>query len=215
MRSSAPRESAGRPFSTAMPRWRAGDRVTHMFVDGQPLPADAVIIAGGAWSNVLGDALGFNLPIYPQRGQILHLGMPGSDTSRWPIILGFHAHYILTFPRDRVVAGATREDGAGYDYRVTAGGVHEALGEALRIAPGLAGATLREVRAGLRPASPDNLPVLGPAPGLRNVYLASGHGASGLQLGPYSGAVVADMLQGKPVSIDVTPFAAQRFQLIG
>jgi len=181
-------------------------------VDGRVLPTDAVVIAGGAWSNRLAETLGVALPVYPQRGQILHLDMRETETGHWPIVLGFHAHYILTFPRHRVVAGATREDDAGYDDRVTAGGAHEALGEALRVAPGLASATLREVRAGLRPASPDNLPILGAAPGLRDVYLATGHGASGLQLGPYSGALVADLLQRKPLPLDLMPFAPGRFQ---
>src|SRR5258708_5061303 len=88
-------------------------------------------------------------------------------------------------------AGATRESAGGFDVRMTAGGVYEALGEALRVAPGLATATLKEVRVGLRPASPDGLPLLGRLPGYENVLVATGHGASGLQLGPYSGALMA------------------------
>jgi len=191
---------------------RDGGEGVQVTVDGRVLATGAVIIAGGAWSNRLAETLGVALPVYPQRGQILHLDMQDAETGHWPIVLGFHAHYILTFPRHRVVAGATREDDAGYDTRVTAGGAHEALGEALRVAPGLASATLREVRVGLRPASPDNLPILGAAPGLRDVYLATGHGTSGLQLGPYSGTVVADLLQGKPLPLDLTPFAPERFQ---
>ena len=191
---------------------RDGDQGVQVTVDGRALPAGAVVIAGGAWSNKLAETLSVALPVYPQRGQILHLDMRETETGQWPIVLGFHAHYILTFPRHRIVAGATREDDAGYDDRVTAGGAHEALGEALRVAPGLASATLREARVGLRPASPDNLPILGAAPGLRDVYLSTGHGASGLQLGPYSGALIADLLQGKPAPLDLAPFAPERFQ---
>jgi D-amino-acid dehydrogenase len=191
---------------------QAGGRATGVRVAGQELAADAVIVAGGAWSNSLGDALGVRLPVYPQRGQILHLDLPGVTTTNWPVILGFHSHYLLAFPENRVVAGATREHDSGYDYRMTAGGVHEALGEALRIAPGLAAATLHEVRIGLRPASPDNMPILGQVPGLDNVFVATGHGASGLQLGPYSGAAVADLAQGKSVEIELEPFSAGRFQ---
>ena len=188
-----------------------GDRVTGVEVDGERLPADAVLIAGGAWSGELAASLGLDLPVYPQRGQILHLAMPGVDTSRWPIVAGFHTHYLLTFPADRVVAGATREDGSGFDSNSTAGGIHEALGEALRIAPGLAAATLQEVRVGLRPATPDGLPLIGRVPGVDNAYLATGHGPSGLQLGPYSGAVAADLLLGRPAQIDLLPFAPERF----
>lgn len=190
---------------------RDGERVIGVDVAGRRIVADAVILAGGAWSNALGEAIGLRIPVAPQRGQILHLDLPETDTSRWPIVTGFHSHYMLTFPTSRVVAGATREDGSGYDYRMTAGGVHEALSEALRLAPGLAPATLREVRIGLRPASPDHLPILGAAPGLANVYLATGHGPSGLQLGAYSGTVVADLACGEAVDIDLSPFALERF----
>lgn len=191
---------------------RERDRITHVMVDGRTHAADAVIVAGGAWSNALGERLGVRIPVSPQRGQILHLEMPGVETGRWPIITGFHSHYLLTWPQSRVVAGATREDDSGYDYRLTAGGVHEALGEALRVAPGLRNATVREIRIGLRPASPDQLPILGAAPGIANLFVATGHGPSGLQLGPYSGAAVADRALGKPVELDLTPYAATRFQ---
>src|SRR5262249_46377111 len=101
--------------------------------------------------------------------------------------------------------------GSGFDVRATAAGVHEVLSEALRVAPGLATATLREVRIGLRPATPDALPVLGPAPGVRGVYLATGHGPTGLQLGPYSGKLVADMMLGAQIETDIGAFAVTRF----
>ncbi|MDB4896733.1 MAG: dependent oxidoreductase, partial [Firmicutes bacterium] len=191
---------------------REGDRVTGVRINGEMLAADAVLVAGGAWSNAVGDQLGVRIPVEPQRGQILHMEMPGAGAGRWPILVGFHSHYMLTFPDSRVVAGATRETDSGYDYRMTAGGVHEVLSEALRIAPGLAGATVKEIRIGLRPASPDTLPILGRAPALANLYLATGHGASGLLLGPYSGAAVADLIQGKRLAADLTPFGPGRFR---
>ncbi len=154
------------------------------------------------------------LPISPLRGQIAHLALPGTDTSGWPVVTGFHAHYLLGFPHGRVVAGATRED-VGFDYRTTAAGVHEVLGEALRIAPGLATATLAEIRIGMRPATPDNLPLLGALPGFSNAYIAAGHGAYGLQLGPYSAALVADLLRGIAAPLDMSPHAPGRFSLTG
>lgn len=186
-------------------------RVDAVLVGGDRLAAGTVIVAGGAWSPALGERLDVALPVFPQRGQILHLALPGSATGGWPIVVGFHAHYLLTFAPDRVVAGATRESESGFDVRMTAGGVHEALAEALRVAPGLAGATLAEVRVGLRPASPDGLPLLGQLPGYDNVLVATGHGPSGLQLGPYSGAVVAGLALGEPEQLDLTPFAVARF----
>jgi D-amino-acid dehydrogenase len=192
-----------------------GNYATGVTVDDRAVPADAVIIAAGAWSGGLADRLGVRVPVYPQRGQIAHLLVPDADTSRWPSVLGFHSHYLVTFPGNRVVVGATREDGAGYDYRATAAGVHEVLSEALRLAPGLAQATVHEVRIGFRPASPDQMPVLGPAPGVDNLYFATGHGGYGLQVGPWSGAMVADLALGRSVSLDLNPFAPERFQRSG
>jgi D-amino-acid dehydrogenase len=193
---------------------REGNRATEVRIEGDVLSAGAVVIAGGAWSSAFALALGMDLPVYPQRGQILHMEMPHVETKRWPIVTGFHSHYVLTFPPDRVVAGATREDGSGFDYRLTVGGVHEVLSEALRVAPGLAAATVSELRIGLRPASPDGVPILGRAPTVSNVYLATGHGPSGLQLGPYSGALVANLVRGgsPPPGLDMAPYAPERFQ---
>lgn len=188
---------------------REGKRVIRVAIEGQTFKAGVVILAAGSWSGQFAETLEFPLPVYPQRGQILHLQGP-TESSQWPIVVGFHSHYILTFPGGRIVAGATREDHAGFDVRVTASGVHEALSQALRIAPGLADTTLREVRIGLRPATPDGLPILGGIPTIENVFLATGHGASGLQLGPYSGALVADLALGKQPELDLAPFAVER-----
>jgi D-amino-acid dehydrogenase len=182
-------------------------------VNGERREAGGVILAGGAWSERAAAPLGLRLPVAPQRGQILHLELPEAETGAWPIVMGFHSHYLLAFAPHRVVAGATREDGVGFDPRATAAGVAEALGEALRLAPGLAAATLHEVRAGLRPASPDGLPLLGLAPGREHVVIATGHGANGLQLGPYSGALAADLVRGQAPALDLAPYAPGRFSL--
>lgn len=209
LRSAAIKHGAGEITGSAALS-REGERVS-VTVDGTTVTPEAVVIAGGAWSPALAEAIGFSLPIYPQRGQIIHLDLPDTDTSRWPILEWFGSHYILTFPTNRVVAGATREHDSGYDVRMTAGGVREVLDVALSVAPGLATATLAEVRIGLRPFSPDGLPVLGRAPGLANAFLCTGHGPSGLQLGPLSGALVAALINGEEPAIDLTPFRPERY----
>ena len=121
-------------------------------------------------------------------------------------------YYMVPWADARVAVGATVED-AGFDPAVTAGGVHEVLRETLRVMPGLATATLREVRVGLRPSSVDDTPIIGRAPGHDNVIVATGHGANGLLLGPVTGALVADLVHGHATpSVDLTPFcAATRF----
>jgi D-amino-acid dehydrogenase len=187
------------------------DLVNGVVVDGERIDADAVVLAGGAWSRELVRDLGLNLPIEPQRGQIAHLSMPGATTTEWPILSTFRGHYLLTFPSNRVVVGATREDGSGFDYRLTAGGVSEVLESAFSVASGLRAATLDEVRIGFRPKSPDDLPVLGRVPGQQHLFVATGHGPAGLSLGAHSGAVVADLVLGNDASIDLAPYSLARF----
>lgn len=188
------------------------DTVTGVVTDAGAVSAAGVVIAGGAWSHAFGLQLGVQIPVEPQRGQIIHLGLPDTaDTSTWPIISAIRGHYMVPWPDNRVVVGATRETGSGFDARTTAAGVREVLGEALRVAPGLAGAEIREIRVGLRPYTQDLLPVLGPVPGRKNVYLATGHGPTGLQLGPYSGKLVADLILNRDLSVELDAYRIDRF----
>ncbi len=182
-----------------------GTRADGARVDGELIGADAVILATGAWDDGWAAQLSGPVSMRPQRGQIVHLDLPGGDTSAWPVVMGPGDPYLLAFPPHRVVSGATREDGTGFDYRLTAGGQAELLAATLARAPGLAGATVAEWRVGFRPYAPDRLPVLGPAPGLANVWLANGLGASGLTMGPYA-AAAADLACGDTLSVDIVPY---------
>ncbi|PSQ50239.1 FAD-dependent oxidoreductase [Halobacteriales archaeon SW_6_65_15] len=157
--------------------------IATVVTDEETVETEAAVVAGGAWSGEFGDQLGVEIPVEPQRGQIAHLDLGAGSV------------------------GGT----AGFDPRTTAGGVREVLDEALRVAPGLADAELAEVRVGLRPLSEDGLPVLGPVPDVEGAYLATGHGPTGLQLGPYSGKMMAQMVQGAEPATDVSEFAIGRF----
>lgn len=179
--------------------------------DGSRIAAGAVAIAGGAWSEAFGQQLGVAIPVAPQRGQIVHLGLHGTDTTRWPMISAFRQQYMVAWPDSRVVAGATRETGSGFAPHTTTAGIRDVLGEALRVAPGLAGAELREIRVGLRPLTSDGLPVLGPVPGVAAVFLVTGHGPTGLTIGPYSAGLVAAQMLGKPPAMDLGAFSVARF----
>jgi D-amino-acid dehydrogenase len=190
---------------------REGDRVTGLVVGGDIVHAGAVAIAGGAWSDELGRQFGVTIPVAPQRGQIIHLGLRGTDTSRWPMVSAFRHQYMVPWADSRVVAGATRETGSGFTPHTTSAGVRDVLAEALRVAPGLAGAEIREIRVGLRPLTPDTLPVLGTVPGVAGVFLVTGHGPTGLTLGPYSGRIVAALMLGKTPETDLAPFSVARF----
>ena len=188
-----------------------GNAVTGVVADGETVAAGAVAIAGGAWSQTFARQLRVAIPVAPQRGQIIHLGLRGVDTGRWPMVSAFHEQYMVAWPDSRVVAGATRETGSGFAPNTTTAGVRAVLDEALRVAPGLASAEVREIRVGLRPLTPDLLPVLGAVPGVSNVFLVTGHGPTGLTLGPYTAKVVAGLMAGQPLQTDLTPFSVTRF----
>jgi D-amino-acid dehydrogenase len=185
---------------------RAG-RAAGVLLDGQFVGADAVVAAAGAWTPSFLEPAGVTVTVTPQRGQIAHISLPHADTSRWPVVLpGASGHYLLAFDDSRIVAGATREIGTGFDYRVTPGGLAEILGQALTVAPGLAAGTYLETRVGFRPMGPDARPLLGPVPGVPHLVVATGLGPTGLTMGPYAGAVAARAALSEPPAIDLAPF---------
>ncbi|WP_100012562.1 NAD(P)/FAD-dependent oxidoreductase [Lentibacillus sediminis] len=169
-----------------------------------------VLAAAGAWTRSLLKPLGIDLAVEPQRGQIAHIHLPEEDTSSWPVILPASSHYMLAFDDARVVAGATRETGSGFDYRTTAGGLAEVTREALNVAPGLADGTLKEMRIGFRPMSPDGLPLLGPTDEVEGLVVATGLGASGLTMGPYVGKLAASLAKGIAPEADLAPYVPDR-----
>lgn len=119
-------------------------------------------------------------------------------------------HYLLPFADRRVVVGAARETGAGFEPRLTAAGVAAVLSDALRVAPGLRPATVRELRVGLRPATPDGDPILGSLLGCDGLWAATGMGPQGLTIAPYCGRLVADAILGRAPELDLSPYSAAR-----
>src|SRR5262245_54884013 len=183
-----------------------GDAVAGVRVAGELIEAERVVVAAGAWAPSLLASVGVELAVAPQRGQIVHLRLPGTDTARWPVLLPLSSYYLLAFEDARVVVGATRETNSGFDYRLTAAGVAEVLNAGLAVAPGLAAWTLHEIRIGFRPLAHDNRPKLGPVPGVENLFVANGLGPGGLTMGPYAGALVADLVLGKPPQLALAPY---------
>jgi D-amino-acid dehydrogenase len=177
-------------------------------VDGEHVSADAVVVAAGAWTAQVCSPLGIRLPIGPQRGQIIHVSLPGADTHSWPVILPPEDPYLLGFPGGRVVFGATRET-AGFDYRATVGGVGRMMAAAAEIAPGLAEATLVEIRIGFRPATADGRLLLGRV--ADGVIVAAGNGPEGLTAGPWTGRAAAALALGQQPAMDIAPFDPMRF----
>ena len=208
----AARHGARRVAGTAVLTERRG-RVTGVIevTSSEVIEADAVVVAAGAWTAQvcaeLSQAAARTLAIGPQRGQIVHLDVPGADTGPWPVVLPPRGPYLLAFPPSRVVLGATRED-AGFDDRVTAGGLGGLLAAAAVLAPGLADATVVETRVGFRPVTPDGLPLLGAL--TDGLVIAAGNGPEGLTAGPWTGRAAAGLALGERPAADLTAFDPAR-----
>lgn len=193
----------------------SGDRVTGVVLRGRTLACNAVVLSTGAWLSQFQDTLAIPDCVAPMKGQICHLGWHAGPTANWAVVVGLRGHYILPRASGQIVVGATREKDSGLSTELSAGGCLEVLREALRLAPGLDAATIGEWRVGLRPVSVDGQPVLGGLPTLRGCFLATGHGAGGLLLGPWSAHLVArEILTDKPEP-GLARYRPARFALSG
>jgi len=172
-----------------------GERLTGVRTTaGEELRAGHVVLAAGAWSGAI-DWLPEEArpPVRPVKGQVLELrGRDGEPPARH--ILASERVYLVPRPDGRLVVGATVEE-MGFDTTVTAGGVHELLREAYRLLPDVAEMELLGAIAGLRPGTPDNLPLVGPG-AFDGLVLATGHYRNGILLAPLAAEAVADLLSG-------------------
>lgn len=182
--------------------------------DGTEVAAGQVVLAAGSLSGRLGGVPDEVLPpVRPVKGQVLRLTVPSayapflSRTVR-AVVRGSHV-YLVPRENGELVVGATSEE-LGWDTTVTAGGVYELLRDAHELVPGITELPLTETRAGLRPGSPDNAPLLGPT-ALPGLHLATGHYRNGVLLTPVTGDVMAEALVTGALPDEARPFAAARF----
>jgi glycine oxidase len=151
--------------------------------------ADAVVLAAGCWSGQVGGA-GAAVPARPVRGQLVHARFDSPPLDR--IVWGPEC-YLVPWRDGTLLVGATVED-AGFDERPTVEGVRGMLEGARRLLPGVDRARFDGVRVGLRPASGDDLPLIGPSSTMPRVFHASGHYRNGILLAPLTAALVADLV---------------------
>jgi glycine oxidase len=193
----------------------SGDRVTGVAV-AVPAAGDApaatrlveaatVVLAAGCRSATMpGVPERLLPPVRPVKGQVLTLRPPAGDAPITRTVRGIvQGASIYLVPRDdgRVVVGATVEE-RGWDTRPTAGGTYQLLRDALALVPGLDDAELLGVRGGLRPGSPDDLPMIGPT-GLPGLVMAAGHHRNGILLTPITAEAVAAAVAGDPMPDEV------------
>lgn len=181
-------------------------RVTGVRLGDEVIPADRVVVAGGAWTNELLEPLGpgLSVDVEPQKGQIVHLRVD-ADTSNWPVVMPVGLQYLVGFDDGRVVVGATRETDSGFDTRVTAGGQVQVLEAALAVAPGLADAEIIETRVGLRPLATGR-PSIGRHDQVDGLIVGTGLGPGGLTMGPLCGRLLAEITLDQQASYDVSSY---------
>ena len=184
-----------------------GGRVSALVTSDGRLAVGQVVLAAGAWSGYLGRLFGLSLPVGPLRGQIIRLAAWGT-TVRHSLYRG---ELYLGAKADGTVAVGSTEELANFDRRPTGAGVALLSRFAVETVPALGQATFLDAWAGLRPLAEDGLPLIGRAPGLANVVVATGHARHGVLLSPITAEVVADLLEGRQPAIDLGPFAPARF----
>jgi glycine oxidase len=190
-------------------QWSGGSASGVNLADGSSLGAGAVVIAAGAWANEL--TVPTPVPSRPVKGQIMRLHDPrGPGLLRRVVRMG--SSYIVPRGDGRYVIGATSEE-RGFDTTVTAGAAFELLRDAGELVPGVSELVLDEFSAGLRPGTPDNLPVIG-ADAVAGLHWAVGHGRGGILLAPVTAGLVCAALFAESTDPAAAAFAPGRFAAV-
>jgi glycine/D-amino acid oxidase-like deaminating enzyme len=181
-----------------------------MRVNGESVQIDTanIVCAAGVWSNRIAGMLGVKLPLRPRKGQILvtakvpglvhHPILEGGYVSTVQSALGDLQVALVAEPTDHgtVLLGSSREF-AGFDRSVSLGVVQAIAARAVRFLPALTHVKIMRSYAGLRPWSPDHLPLIGPWFDLPGFYVAAGHEGAGIGLAPITGRLIADQITGR------------------
>jgi D-amino-acid dehydrogenase len=192
-------------------RMHAG-RVTALETTAGEVRPHQVVVANGAWAAGLSRRMGLFLPVEGGKGYHLDLEQAGSD----PVIPVYmqEARVIATPFEDRLRLAGTLQL-TGLDMRLDRVRVAATLNAGVRTLRGIHPGRVTEVWRGIRPCTPDGLPVIGRSARIDNVVFATGHAMKGLHLAPATGSLVADLVTGQTPMHDVTPFSPDRFGELG
>jgi glycine oxidase len=194
---------------------REGDRCAGVLAGSERIAAGHVVLAAGCFCGSLGAEIAQYAPTRPVRGQMLSLrgvsesarGKHGSVRIRR--VLRSANGYLVPRADGRILAGSTLED-AEFEKVVTPAGIQKIMSAALELVPSLASAEIVEMWAGLRPGTPDNLPILGPT-GLEGLIVATGHYRNGILLAPMTAKLVAAWITGERPTLETDVFSPLRF----
>jgi D-amino-acid dehydrogenase len=174
------------------------------------LPVGELVIAAGAWTPGLARASGFSVPVEGGKGYHVDLER-GAGDPRLPVWLPEDRVIVTPLPRSIRLAGTLEL--AGLDFSVNSRRLRAVLQAGRRGVNGLDSRRIVQIWRGIRPCSPDGLPIVGRVDGLKNLILATGHGMMGLTLAPITGCFVGEILAGEPPSHNLLPLRPDRFKL--
>jgi glycine oxidase len=193
---------------------RSGDRVSGArLADGQVVSGGVVVLAAGAWSGSLA-----GVAVRPVKGQTLRLHLPGERLLTHVVRGSVKGSRVYVVPRDTVsggeiVVGASSEE-TGFDLHPRAGAIYELLRDAQSLIPALGEAQFSEVSTSLRPAAPDNAPIIGPSAESDGLIIATAHYRNGILLTPITADTVADLILTGVTPDSIAPFAPGRFAAV-
>jgi len=185
------------------------DRCIGVLAGAEKISARHVVVAAGSFSGCIGgqdETLARLAPTRPVRGQMIALRPDGAGLQR---VLRSDRGYLVPRRDGRIVAGSTSEDGV-YEKRVTPAGIRKILDSALELFPALAGAEMLETWSGLRPGTPDDLPILGPTD-IDGLLIATGHYRNGILLSAVTAMLIREWVTTDRTTFDARAFSPLRF----
>jgi len=171
---------------------------------------DQVILATGAWLGHLLEPLGYSVDVRPQKGQLRDYQL-AQDMKDYPVVMPEGEWDLIPFAGGKLSLGATHENDMGFDLTVDETLLQQMEEAALPHYPVLSKATSRTERVGIRAYTSDFSPFFGQVPGLAGVYAASGLGSSGLTTGPIIGYHLAQLVQGKELTLDPANYPIENY----
>ncbi len=175
---------------------------------GETIATETVVLAMGPWSGQATDWTGHRVPVYPVRGQLLELGVPDPQLEA---SLSYRGNYLAHKADGFTRAGTTYEPDSGFANCQTPAGLVEIMDAALQMAPSIEDARVVNHLSGLRPASEDSVPLIGPIPGWQGLYVVSGHDRKGMGLSLISTRIIADLIANRLSFALIEPFDPARF----
>ncbi len=177
---------------------RARADAVEIMTQADAYSAASAVDCRGAWSGA---------PVRPRKGQMLYV-LP--QVTLLQHVLRAPEVYLVPRSSGKILIGATVED-VGFDKSVDPSAIHQLLSAAAKYLPALASAPVTQNWAGLRPGTPDDLPIIGTTDKPR-VFVATGHFRNGILLAPVTALIMADLIHGRPSTLDIRAFSPDRFR---